>query len=249
MIKCGDYDQDAARDAYIAWFKSGPFNCGNTIAQALRGRTNPESQANGAMMRVSPLGIWCVRYVGEERGFQTIARLAAEDAKITHHNKICVDANILYVAAIAEAIKTPKEPRVIYGKIQKWAEQINVPSALREVIENAQSSPPAVYTRQMGWVLIAFQNALYQLLHAPNFTEAVVDTVMRGGDTDTNAAICGALLGAVYGVDEIPAQWKNSVLACRPLAGNDGVKTPRPEWLWPVDALELSEKLLREKLN
>ena len=24
----------------------------------------------------------------------------------------------------------------------------------------------------------------------------VVDTVMRGGDTDTNAAICGALLGA-----------------------------------------------------
>lgn len=30
---------------------------------------------------------------------------------------------------------------------------------------------------------------------------------MRGGDTDTNAAICGALLGAVYGRDAIPAQW------------------------------------------
>ena len=32
-----------------------------------------------------------------------------------------------------------------------------------------------------------------------------VDTVMRGGDTDINAAICGALLGAVYGFDAIPA--------------------------------------------
>lgn len=44
-------------------------------------------------------------------------------------------------------------------------------------------------------MLTAFHNALWQLLHATNLEEAVVDnTVMRGGDTDTNAAICGALL-------------------------------------------------------
>jgi ADP-ribosylglycohydrolase len=36
--------------------------------------------------------------------------------------------------------------------------------------------------------------------------EAAADTVMRGGDTDTNAAICGALLGAVCGRDAIPEQ-------------------------------------------
>ena len=29
---------------------------------------------------------------------------------------------------------------------------------------------------------------------------------MRGGDTDTNAAICGALLGAVYGRETIPRE-------------------------------------------
>jgi ADP-ribosylglycohydrolase len=32
-----------------------------------------------------------------------------------------------------------------------------------------------------------------------NLEEGVVDTVMRGRDTDTNAGICGSLLGAVYG--------------------------------------------------
>lgn len=38
--------------------------------------------------------------------------------------------------------------------------------------------------------------------------EALVVTVMRDGDiTDTNAAICGALLGAVWGRNAIPAQW------------------------------------------
>ena len=244
LAERGDYDQNVVRNAYISWFDSGPFDCGITIRNALRGSMDPKSQSNGAMMRVSPLGIWCTRYVDEEDGFQTIARLAAEDAKITHPNKVCVDANILYVAAIAEAVKSPKEPRVVYDKIKERAEQINVRPALKEAIENAQLSPPPDYTHQKGWVLIAFQNALYQLLHAPNFTEAVIDTVMKGGDTDTNAAICGALLGAVYGVDEIPTQWKDSVLACRPHAENTGTRHPRPEWLWPVNALELSEKLL-----
>uniref|UniRef100_A0A914QKY7 ADP-ribosylglycohydrolase n=1 Tax=Panagrolaimus davidi TaxID=227884 RepID=A0A914QKY7_9BILA len=34
---------------------------------------------------------------------------------------------------------------------------------------------------------------------------------MRGGDTDTNACIAGALLGARFGVDEIPYEWIKTV--------------------------------------
>jgi ADP-ribosylglycohydrolase len=96
-------------------------------------------------------------------------------------------------------------------------------------------------------VLIAFQNALYQLLHAENLEEGIVNTVMCGGDTDTNAAICGALLGAVYGCDAIPEQWFQSVLTCRPLAGQVDVRRPRPECFWPVDAMILAERLLGGK--
>ena len=49
------------------------------------------------------------------------------------------------------------------------------------------------------------RNALWQLLPARNMEKAVVDTVMRGGDTDATAAMCGAPLGAVYGRDAISA--------------------------------------------
>jgi hypothetical protein len=69
---------------------------------------------------------------------------------------------------------------------------------------------------------------------------------MRGGDTDTNAAICGALLGAVYGLDAIPAQWVDWVLNCCPQAGHPGVNRPRPECFWPVDALELADRLIQD---
>jgi ADP-ribosyl-[dinitrogen reductase] hydrolase len=67
---------------------------------------------------------------------------------------------------------------------------------------------------------------------------------MRGGDTDTNAAICGALLGAVYGRDSIPEQWVECLLNCRPAAGSPHVHHPRPECFWPVDALELAARLV-----
>jgi len=72
-------------------------------------------------------------------------------------------------------------------------------------------------------------------------------TIMRGGDTDTNAAICGALLGAVCGREAIPAQWLDSLQNCRPEAGHPRVRHPRPECFWPVDVLELAELLILTK--
>lgn len=71
-----------------------------------------------------------------------------------------------------------------------------------------------------------------------------MDTVMRGGDTDTNAAICGALLGAVHGRNALPKQWIDTLLGCRPEAGRPGVRHPRPEILWPADALQLAARLV-----
>ncbi len=78
---------------------------------------------------------------------------------------------------------------------------------LLDTIDRAADEPPTDYVHQQGWVLIAFQNALYQLLHAPSLEDGVIDTIMRGENTDTNAAICGALLGAVCGREAIPTQW------------------------------------------
>ena len=39
--------------------------------------------------------------------------------------------------------------------------------------------------------------------------------------------------------------WVDSLLNCRPAAGQPNVRRPRPECFWPVDALELAERLLK----
>lgn len=77
-----------------------------------------------------------------------------------------------------------------------------------DVINKAADIPLTNAVYQQRWVLKAFHNALWQLTNAPNLEEGIVATVMLGEDTDINAAICGVLLGSVYGVEAIPVQWK-----------------------------------------
>jgi ADP-ribosylglycohydrolase len=236
----GRYDPEEARKAYMFWLDSGPFDCGMTVAGGLRGRPNPDSQANGAMMRISPLGIF-----GANHDLKHVAEWARQDAAITHPHPVCQQANALFTMAIAHAIRQGCDGRNLYEQIVTWAEDMKVDGSLLEAVRGAAESPPADYVHQQGWVLTAFHNALWQLQHATNLEEAVVDTVMRGGDTDTNAAICGALFGAVHGRDAVPGQWVESLLNCRPAAGQPNVRRPRPECFWPVDALELAERLLK----
>jgi len=85
--------------------------------------------------------------------------------------------------AIAYAIKTGPNAQSLYKNITDWADDMAVEPALLDAIREAAETPPADYIQQQGWVLIAFRNALWQLLHAPSLEEGVVDTVMRGGDT------------------------------------------------------------------
>ncbi len=239
LVGKGVYNAGNAREVYQYWLHSGPFDCGATTATGLRGRPNPKSQANGAMMRVSPLGIF-----GANHPLEKVADWARQDAALTHPNPVCKQANALYTMAIAHAVKTGPESRALYRDLIRWAGELKVESTLMDAVQGAEEAPPDDYIQQQGWVLIAFRNALWQLLHAPSLEEGVVDTVMQGGDTDTNAAICGALLGAVYGLDALPAQWVDRVLHCRPRSGEPGVYQPRPECFWPVEALELAEKLV-----
>ena len=56
--------------------------------------------------------------------------------------------------------------------------------------------------------------------------------------------IQASLLGAAYGLESIPERWQETLRNCRPEAGKPGVHQPRPECFWPVDALELAEKLV-----
>ena len=244
LVRLRRYDSEEARKAYLFWYNSAPFDCGGTVSCGLSGTPDTDSQANGALMRISPLGVFGANY-----DLVQVSGWARQDASLTHPHPVCLQANALFAMAIADAIGTERGAQDLYRQIETWAAEMKVEAALMKTITAASIAAPPDYIRQEGWVLIAFQNALWQLLHAPSLEEGVVDTVMRGGDTDTNAAIAGALLGAMYGREAVPAQWVEKVLTCRPESGNPRVRHPGPECFWPVDALDLATSRLAGGAN
>ncbi len=239
LVEKGGFDPEAARAAYVSWLESGPFDCGGTVRKGLAGRPDTSSQANGALMRISPLGIF-----GANHPIDKVAEWAAQDAAITHPHPVCQQASSLFAMAIAHGIRNGCTTRDLYAQTVGWARERAVEASLLEALHIAAKTPPEDFNHQQGWVLIAFQNAFWQLLHAPSLEEGIVDSVMRGGDTDTNAAICGAILGAVHGREAVPDRWIDTLLDCRPSADNPDVHQPRPEHFWPVDALELAEGMI-----
>ena len=232
------YQAKAAGDAYCWWKDSGPFDMGGTTSAGLAGHPNLVSQANGSLMRISPLAIW-----GHARQPNELAEQAREDSAITHPNPVCQDSCAAFVVAAAHAIRTGEGAQAAYTAALKWARSAHAEPSVIESLEAAAHGPPDDFLTQQGWVLIALQNAFNQLLNAPSLEEGIIDTVMRGGDTDTTAAIAGALLGAVHGREAVPSRWTRSILSCHPIRGLPGIQRPRPKPLWPVDALELAERL------
>jgi len=72
LLKQRRYSPEEARKAYVFWLNSSPFDCGGTVSAGLRGKPNLESQANGALMRISPLGVFGCNYDLERVPFNLV---------------------------------------------------------------------------------------------------------------------------------------------------------------------------------
>lgn len=245
-----EWSADAVARAYAGWYASKPFDIGGTTRQAMSavvaGESSPaaamrraasrSSQSNGALMRCAPIGIWA-------RDAAEAALAARADAALSHPHPICAGASAGHAAAIAVAIAGGDADAMVAAADAALASDRSE-QPLRAALAAARAGDqPQDYEDQMGWVLIAFQNAFVHLVRATPLERALIETVGQGGDTDTNAAICGALLGAAQGRRAIPARWSSVLLACRSHP-EFGARRPRPPRYWPDDVPALAEALL-----
>jgi ADP-ribosylglycohydrolase/fructose-1,6-bisphosphatase/inositol monophosphatase family enzyme len=237
MLVVGRYDANASFAAYRAWLASAPIAIGRSTRAALQGNPDAASDSNGALLRISPVGVWAA---GDPARAAAAAR---EDSALTHPNPVCGDACAAYAAAIAAGIAGGSRNAMLRAALAHASPTHASTPAGSAVERAAQGEAVRDFTRAHGGVLIALQNAFFHLLRASDFEEALAATSNAGGDTDANAAIAGALLGAAAGIDAIPHRQVLSVLACRPLA-EAGAARPRPMEYWPDDLLEIAEALL-----
>lgn len=226
---------------YRKWYASSPFDIGGTTSTAIAsnfihapGRLQHLSKANGSLMRATPLGV-----LGATMKDWETVNFARSESALTHPNESCCDAVAAYALAIAHLIGFPGDRNRAFEAAHKWAME----SACEEVkgwMEDARWYSPLDPKLPMGFVRIGFTLAFQHLLAGSSYEQAIRETLLFGGDTDTNAAIVGGLVGAAVGVEGIPDTMREAVLSCDTSKGR-----PRPDWLHPKCIPDLARKLLK----
>ncbi len=231
LLHSGGYNAADAMEAYHDWLDSAPTDAGATITEALAGESSPDSQANGALMRIAPLALFAALHPHcDWEG------AAEEDACLTHVHPKCGHANIIFVESLLLALRG-EPPMLIYAAALSRAALLHEEALLARLKAAAKEEP--AYSPCSGWVETAFHAAYYWLLHAKSAADvpaALLAVVNHLGDPDTNGAIVGALLGARFGEGALPADWRELVLR--------GTQD-RPPFFRPASGMAALQHLLR----
>lgn len=260
------FDLEKIARHYAKWVKSHPFDMGFTTSYSLGSFRDVDvsttgyaalmkqsatkmcmgSKANGSLMRITPLGIWAHGLAPEK-----IAQLAIHDTSLSHPNHSCGYAVACYSIAIATLIVQPGKRELAFTNARNWldsqadlaqdTEQYHCWAEVSSWLDNAADNVNVPYFPHIGFIKIAFTHAFRHLLLGSAYEDAIAQTLLGGGDTDTNACIVGGLIGAAVGVDGIPQNMRHSVLNCDTTIG----KHPRPAFFHPRRVDELIPQLLK----
>ncbi|POM80336.1 ADP-ribosylglycohydrolase [Phytophthora palmivora] len=240
---------------YVDWCNSKPFDIGNTCATAFGVEPDGDgnyaavltqtaathcaaSEANGSLMRIAPLAIWCG---GESE--DTIAALASTESTLSHPNQVCQDCNAVYCLMLEHLVRVPGDFQGAVSRAERFVNS-HVNSVVRTwFLEESLDISTLECTNQVGHVRWAFVLATYFLRQNESYERAIQQTLLKGGDTDTNAAIVGGLIGALHGVDSIPSHMREAVLTCD-ATKRETTRRPRPDVYRGAHVTKLVDQLV-----
>jgi ADP-ribosylglycohydrolase len=162
-------------------------------------KSKKASAPNGAVMRTAVIGIW--DYLDSAR----VSRQAETVCRITHADQRCVASCVAVSVAIACILRGQSIPNAI-KRAEQFAE-VYTPD-VKSFLQLAQNGTIADLclgeVKMIGYTYKAMSAGFWALNHARSFEDGLINIVNEGGDADTNGAVAGALLGAMFGFAAIP---------------------------------------------
>ena len=225
LLACNGFDAADQMRRYLRWRDQGYmsvtgrcFDIGNTVATALRrfelngepraGSDQPRSAGNGSIMRLAPVPMYFaadpVRAVD----------LARESSRTTHAARTCLDACRYLAGILASALRGASKQALLSPAHAPMGVDWSADPLCPEIDAIARGSflrkqPPAI--RGTGYVVDALEAALWAFARTDDFASGALAAVNLGDDADTTGAIYGQIAGACYGIDGIPARWRERV--------------------------------------
>ncbi len=229
---------------YLKWYTGATFRgAGQTTRKALENLKNGApwyesgelgALGNGTAMRVAPLGVF---YKDEPSKILKYAKL---DAIITHDSHEAQQGSIAIAMAISLLLNGVKKEEILESikrvlDPSRVLDNLNLIAAnktIYDTLKNKEYNPELdrnggnriisqLILGNKYTVIEAVARSFYVFVATRSFPEAMELAIRGGGDTDTVAAMVGALCGAHYGLEGIPESYIKQVEQYEMLLEND----------------------------
>lgn len=201
------------------------YGSGGTLRSALRAETYQLSKenfrtgcvrvvpSNGALMRNAPCAL--LNFPNMADAVET----AREQSCITHIHPesqvACMVYTMLHMRLLhGDAPMEAWEKTIIGINTLIHAEGQKPDSVLRAALMRVSALKVTVRPEDediwpdTGGALISLRAAVWATLEAGDFIDGLTRVISLGGDVDTYGAIAGGLLGAHFGIEGIPHEWR-----------------------------------------
>ena len=213
LLGGGDYIADFAQ-RLVRWRRENGRGIGittNAVINLLeQGHRPPEAARriyarnqiapNGGLMRCAPIAL------ARHSNPALLVKDSAATCAVTHYAPTCQWSCIILNTAIALLLKgvTPSVKELAEAAVADGA-----PAEVRDWIMAVGDDIGDLPLDEglIGHTLLCLQTGIWAWQTPLNFEDALASVVSAGGDTDTNGAVAGAVLGARYGASAIPQRW------------------------------------------
>ncbi len=187
----------------------------------------PGGTGNAPMMKISPIAaVETVRTGGYDR--EWLSEIVMKHSLLTHGDVRAGHAAFAIACVISQALcnelfldNIHLQRDFLKSLIHEvksvestWPAQVQndlFSGRLDKLLENEYWRDPSMLARSCGTSSYSLESGVFCiglfLRYAQDFRQGLLAAVNAGGDTDTNAAIVGSMIGANVGLEHIPHQW------------------------------------------
>ncbi|QFU91206.1 ADP-ribosyl-[dinitrogen reductase] glycohydrolase [Amycolatopsis sp. YIM 10] len=236
LLERGHLDPPDIFDRFRRWAAGSPKDIGLqtqavltsgdpwNLAATLHFQTYRRAAGNGALMRATTSAVY---FAGQGRAATMAA--ARRISALTHGDAAAWEGTAIFHELLRLAL-TGEDPLPHLPDILTAVDSRHRPRYATVLAPGRQPETPN------GAVWPCLGSAVWAVRTTSTFDAALRAAVDLGDDTDTVAAVTGALAGAIHGRAAIPAEWTENLHV--PLPGTD-------QTLYLADLVELAERLDR----
>lgn len=235
-LASGQVRWEEIMDNFARWLKDGAytptgkvFDVGRTCRFAIErylksdrtdatvcGGTDERSNGNGSLMRIHPFVLFAAltRLKGNEEDHWLWMACIKSASSMTHAHSRAIMGCYIYGYCLTFLLhKATRESLVEgIGSAGKDLEYLPDFEHYHRIFSPDFEKLTVDEIKSSGYVVDTLEAALWCVLTTDNYRDCVLKAVNLGEDTDTVAAVAGGLAGALYGYENIPAEWRDTLI-------------------------------------